>query len=71
MLSIDGVLYHAVDINDMPENAVVFAAPNNNFNQPPYILPQQQMIESFNNQEALDQADNLDKILREFQKDRK
>ena len=52
MLTIDGVLYHAVDINDMPENAVVFAAPNSNLTQAPYHSQGQQM--------TLDQMESLD-----------
>ena len=51
MLTIDGVLYHAVDINDMPENAVVFAAPNSKLTQPTHQSQQPRTLDQMESME--------------------
>ena len=63
MVSVDGVLYHAVDINEMPDSAVVFAAANQSI--PSHI----QINENID--DGIDHRANLEKILMSFSKDRK
>ena len=60
MVSIDGILYHAVNINDMPDNAVIFAAPNSTISDPSFFFRHPKS-------ESLEQSDaNLGEILKQF-----
>ena len=63
IVSVDGVLYHAVDINEIPDNAVVFAAANQS-------MPDPKQIDE-NEEDGEDYQANLEKILKSFSKDRK
>ena len=73
MVTIDGVLYHAVNINEMPENALVFAAPNaaltenNYFPKRKIRIPQNELERN----KETNETTNLKKILNQFEKDRK